>query len=88
MTVQRLQAMEKTNIGAELAELDLKLRGPGEIYGTQQSGRRFLKIANFSDFELIKATKSEAERVMPKLSKYKDLETKIKEINSKEISPD
>ncbi len=88
ITTQRLQAMEKTNIGAELAELDLKLRGPGEIFGTHQSGRTFLKIANFSDFDLIKNTKIEAEKTMPKLSKYKDLETKIKEINSKEISPD
>ncbi len=88
LTIRRIQAMEKTNIGAELAELDLKLRGPGEIFGTQQSGRRFLKIADFSDFELIKATKAEAEKIMPKLKKYKDLETKIKKINSKEISPD
>ncbi len=88
MTVKRLQAMEKTNIGAELAELDLKLRGPGEIFGTQQSGRRFLKIADFSDFELIKTTKREAEKIVPILSKYNDLEKKVKEINSKEISPD
>ena len=88
MTMKRLQAMEKTNIGAELAEMDLKLRGPGEIFGTQQHGRKFLKIASFSDFDLIKTTKQEAEKVIPKLSKYKDLETKIKQINSKEISPD
>lgn len=88
MTIKRLQAMEKTNIGAELAELDLKLRGPGEIFGTQQSGRRFLKIADFSDLELIKATKREAEKIIPKLSKYEKLQTKILEINSKEISPD
>ena len=44
---QRLQAMCETNDGFRLAELDLKLRGAGDINGTQQSGMAFdLKIAN------------------------------------------
>jgi len=44
---KRIQAMEATNDGFELAELDLKLRGPGDLDGTQQSGVAFdLKIAN------------------------------------------
>lgn len=88
LTQQRLKSMEKTNIGAELAELDLKLRGPGEIYGTKQHGRRFLKVANFSDFELIKETRKEAEEIVEKLEKYPMLFKKIKEINAKQISPD
>ncbi|EKD85620.1 MAG: ATP-dependent DNA helicase [uncultured bacterium] len=88
LTQQRLKAMEKTNIGAELAELDLRMRGPGEIYGTRQSGRNFLKIASFSDFDLIKQTKEEAGRITPMLSKYPKLLEKIKEINIKQVSPD
>src|SRR3990167_5028514 len=44
-TLERLKAMEKHNVGSELAELDLRLRGPGEIYGTMQHGRKMLKIA-------------------------------------------
>lgn len=88
LTQQRLKAMEKTNIGAELAELDLRMRGPGEIYGTRQSGRNFLKIASFSDFDLIKQTKEEAGRITPMLSKYPKLLKKIKEINIKQVSPD
>ena len=87
-TNQRLRAMEKTNIGAELAELDLKLRGPGEIYGTAQHGRQFLKIASFSDFELIKQTRAEAEGIVDKLKQYPKLSEKLEQINSKEISPD
>ena len=88
LTNQRLKAMETTNIGAELAEFDLKMRGPGEIYGTAQHGRQFLKIASFSDFDLIKQTKAEAERIITKLDRYPRLSKKIKEINTKEVSPD
>ncbi|MFH0863737.1 MAG: ATP-dependent DNA helicase RecG, partial [Candidatus Gottesmanbacteria bacterium] len=44
-----LKAMEKINIGAKLAELDLKIRGPGEIYGTKQHGIPDLKAASLSD---------------------------------------
>ena len=42
----RLQTMISTNDGFEIAEVDLKLRGPGDIMGTQQSGVLNLKIAN------------------------------------------
>ncbi|WP_338733616.1 ATP-dependent DNA helicase RecG [Mangrovimonas cancribranchiae] len=42
----RLETMVKTNDGFEIAEVDLKLRGPGDIMGTQQSGVLNLKIAN------------------------------------------
>ena len=46
---KRLQTMVRTNDGFEIAEADLKLRGPGDIEGTQQSGIPFeLKIANLS----------------------------------------
>jgi ATP-dependent DNA helicase RecG len=46
---KRIEAMVNSNDGFELAELDLKLRGPGDLDGTQQSGLAFdLKIANIS----------------------------------------
>ncbi len=88
LTIKRLKAMEQTNIGAALAELDLKLRGPGEIYGTRQHGRRFLKIASFSDFELIRQTKGEAEKVIDKLEDYPKLKQKVEQINAAQVSPD
>jgi ATP-dependent DNA helicase RecG len=88
MTIERLKAMEKTNVGAVLAELDLKLRGPGEIFGTEQSGRKFLKIANFSDFELIKKTKKEAEKIVKEIDKHALLKEKVLKISGKEVSPD
>ena len=87
-TLERLKAMEKHNFGAELAELDLGLRGPGEIYGTMQHGRKMLKIASFSDFALIQKTRKAAEKIFPKLKDYPKLLEKLKNINLKKVSPD
>ena len=44
----RIQAMVRTQDGFELAEVDLKLRGPGDLMGTQQSGILQMRIANLS----------------------------------------
>jgi len=87
-TIERLKAMEKHNFGAELAELDLRLRGPGEIYGTMQHGRKMLKIASFSDFTLIQKTRKATEKIFPYLKNYPKLMEKIKTITLKKISPD
>lgn len=87
-SIARLRAMETMYIGAKLAELDLQLRGAGEMYGTMQHGTSSLKIASFSDFELIEKTKLEAEKIFPKLSEYPLLKEKIKTITTKQISPD
>ena len=87
-TIQRLKSMEKIQIGAELAELDLKLRGPGEIYGTAQHGIPMLKVASFSDFDLIQKTKKEAEKIIDDLDKFPLLKQKVSEINVRQVSPD
>ena len=87
-TIKRLKAMETMHVGAELAELDLKLRGPGDVYGTMQHGTPLLKIANFSDFSLIEKAKKEAQKIFPKLSDYPLLQEKLKTITLKQISPD
>ncbi|MBU2577592.1 ATP-dependent DNA helicase RecG [Patescibacteria group bacterium] len=62
--IKRLKTMEQTDIGMELAEIDLKLRGPGEVYGTRQHGFPDLKIASFNDFGLIDKTRKAAEKVL------------------------
>lgn len=87
-TLRRLKSMESIYIGAELAELDLKLRGPGELQGTMQHGRDFLRIARFSDIQLIESTKVAAKIIFNELDKYPALKEKMLEINSKKISPD
>jgi len=77
MAYTRLKAMEKSHSGFELAELDLKLRGPGEIFGTAQSGFPELKIASWNNFELIKATKEIAEDIIKNPKKYPLVKTKF-----------
>ena len=67
---RRLAAMEKTHSGFELAELDLKLRGPGEIFGTRQSGFAELKVASWGNYELIRETRDLAENIMENPSKF------------------
>lgn len=70
---KRLKAMEKMNSGFELAELDLKMRGPGEIFGTAQSGFPLLKVASWNNFELIKKAKDVAADIMKSPGKYPDI---------------
>jgi len=50
---QRLKEVEKSNDGFYLAEVDLKLRGPGEIYGRAQHGELNLQVASLADTKLI-----------------------------------
>lgn len=87
LTLKRLKAMEEIYSGPKLAELDLTLRGPGQVYGTTQHGIPNLKVANFSDFELIQKTKREAEIIFNDLDKYPMLAAKINS-NNKKVSPD
>jgi ATP-dependent DNA helicase RecG len=60
----RLTFLEKINNGLELAEVDLKFRGPGQRFGTVQHGSWDLKIANFSDIALVEKTKALATKIV------------------------
>lgn len=82
---KRLTVMEKINDGLELAQIDLKMRGPGEIYGTKQHGFPDLKIASYSNLKLIQATRRDAQETLnqdPQLKKYNKLKEKLKETHS------
>lgn len=87
-TLQRLKAMETSQVGAELAELDFKMRGPGELFGTRQSGLKELKIASFSDTELIETARKNAEEVFVEIEKYPELKKRITIATSHNVSPD
>ena len=59
---ERLQAMAQTNSGFELADLDLKTRGPGEFLGTRQAGfASTLKMASITDVALIEKARAQAQ---------------------------
>ena len=77
--MNRLNAMAKYTDGFSLAEIDLRHRGPGEVYGTAQKGFPELKIASLFDYELIKAAKHEAENIFKNsgLNKFTKLKEKI-----------
>jgi ATP-dependent DNA helicase RecG len=63
----RIDTMVRTNDGFEIAEVDLKLRGPGNIEGTQQSGVIDLKLTNISqDQEIIELARATANNIMEK----------------------
>ena len=59
-----------------------------QLYGILQHGIPQLKVASFSDFELIQKTRIEAEKLFPKIDEFPKLKEKIEDSNSKQISPD
>jgi ATP-dependent DNA helicase RecG len=72
-TMKRIETMVRTNDGFEIAEVDLQLRGPGDLMGTQQSGILNLKIADLArDGQLVVLSRDEAKRLLesdPRLEK-------------------
>ncbi|HLG21559.1 MAG TPA: ATP-dependent DNA helicase RecG [Candidatus Manganitrophaceae bacterium] len=58
---RRLEAMVKSNDGFKIAEIDLEIRGPGEFFGTRQSGLPELRVANLArDIDILEAARQEA----------------------------
>lgn len=78
-TRKRLEIMVRTNDGFEIAEADLKLRGPGDLEGTQQSGIAFdLKIANLAkDGQLLQYVREVAREVVEQDSDARSLENEV-----------
>lgn len=73
---KRLREIENSNDGFYLAEVDLRLRGPGEIYGRAQHGPLNLQIANLSDTKLISRVQKQAKNFVESdidLLQYKQL---------------
>ncbi len=69
---ERLETMESTHNGFVLAEKDLEMRGPGEFFGTRQSGLPDLKMARLTDVHLLELARKEAEKLFkidPQLKK-------------------
>jgi ATP-dependent DNA helicase RecG len=64
-TLKRIETMVSSNDGFEIAEVDLQLRGPGDLMGTQQSGLLNLKIADLAkDQQLVIIARDEARKIL------------------------
>ena len=61
---RRLDAMVETQDGFRLSEVDLELRGPGEFFGTKQSGLPDLKLASLGDVVTLQKARDEAHRIL------------------------
>lgn len=88
--LDRLKAMEKHHSGFTLAEIDLKLRGPGEMYGLKQHGFTRLKVASFSDHTAIAKTHHYAKKLIatdPELIQSPLLKQKLDALLTREIEP-
>ncbi len=92
-TRKRIDIMCETNDGFRIAEADLKLRGPGDLEGTQQSGMAFdLKIADIArDGQLVQMARDEAQRVIDEdptcsADKYRLLWNRLRELKKTNVN--
>lgn len=77
---ERLLELEQSQDGFYLAEVDLRLRGPGEIYGRMQHGELSLRVANLADTKLIKRVRAAAQLMLDSgvdLLQYKQLYRRV-----------
>ena len=79
-TMERLDILNRSNDGFYIASEDLKLRGPGDIFGVRQSGDMEFKLADiFTDAAVLKSASEEADRLLaddPELSQEENRELK------------
>ncbi len=83
-TKARLEALVTAKDAFELSEIDLELRGPGEIFGVSQTGWPEFRIASLFDQPIINLAQAEAKKIIqqdPALDNYPLLKEKIRELN-------
>ncbi len=74
-SIRRLKVLERTNDGFKIAEADLAFRGPGEIFGTRQSGVGDFKVADLRrDYHLLKIAREESSRLIEENPELKGLD--------------
>lgn len=76
--LERLRALEKVHDGLKLAEIDLAYRGPGQRYGTAQHGKWDLKIATFSNLDLVERSNTLAQKILANPNQFPLLQAMVK----------
>lgn len=84
-SMERLKNLEKYSNGLELAEIDLKIRGEGDITGKMQSGFKNFKFADLTNLYLLEKAKIEASKYISKLNEYPKLKTQFEQKSNSNI---
>jgi ATP-dependent DNA helicase RecG len=87
---KRLKFFESTNSGMKLAEYDLRERGPGDLYGTKQSGYSDLVLADISDISMVHRAKQAVEEFTKNftIKNFPVLKKAVEELQVEQISKD
>jgi ATP-dependent DNA helicase RecG len=85
-SLQRLEALVETNNGFDIAEKDLQLRGPGQFFGTLQSGIPDIAMESLTNIKLIKFAQAEAKNILaedPDLKKHPAIRKELEKFQEK-----
>lgn len=83
--ITRLKHLETVTSGIQLSEIDMQIRGQGDLYGTKQSGFKTFRVADLGDLELMEKTKQAAQKYFLKITNYPELEKRINTMNNLDI---
>ncbi|EKE00509.1 MAG: hypothetical protein ACD_22C00002G0003 [uncultured bacterium] len=78
---KRLKNLETITNGLKLAEIDLAMRGQGDLYGTLQHGFKKFKLADINNIEMLEEAKHEAQVIYPNIDKHPKLLEKFKRVS-------
>lgn len=84
-SMERLKNLEKYSNGLELAEIDLKIRGEGDVTGRMQSGFKNFKFADLTNLKLLETAKKEAGIIIKEIDKYPKLVEEFQKLNNQNI---
>ncbi len=82
-SLERLKYFEAHTDGFKLAEKDLEIRGPGEVYGAEQSGMMETRLAKLADVGILKKARDAAHSVASEIKKYPGVRARIEEFAQK-----
>ena len=82
---ERLKNLEELNNGLDLAEIDMKMRGTGDIFGTMQHGFKKFRVASIHDVEFLEKSKLWAKNIYPRIDNYPMLKEKIQHVDMEYI---